>query len=618
MTRNEKETRLCFKLYAHALHRGDIVHSDAAYGTGGRNIRQYTDRLKGCLRNHRGTYRNSHREYKPEFSGIYIDATGKINIYAGDFYDNTATTTYGGAIGTGIATGTSTVHNAVIVGNSANKGDARGGGIWSCTIGIVNFEERSVTIGGNTANNRGAQVCIESTAKPIMPQKAIDGTPYDWYWDMAGQRYPGKVIPFANGVTPAEYDGSGITLTNANSVTASSIGNLKAQFPEGKVFIYNNTAVCGGGVGGNGRILFAADQVELPTPTPTPTPTSEPTPTPTPIPGENSLVIHKYGLEDLSLSGPKGSGEELDASQLPDSAIPLPGIGFNLYLIDIFSHEAPPDCVNFALDDPYHPTKLYSPAIDTEHAYALLFIASETTDSTGLAVFNGLSDGLYLIVEQQNEDIIGVSGPCIVPLPLYNTGNDTWLTTVHLYPKNEYPKEEQPHSAQIEILKVSANDPAHKLQGASFKLSLMGSGEEGTFLRKDTSGKILYPGDEGYTDAEDWELTTGTDGLALFDGIKAYMGIYPKVYLMYYIFETEAPGGYIKLAAPIEAAFTAHGSGESNVYAIHCTIENSSAAPYPHTGGRGTRITTILGIALLLLTVVFAFAFARRSRRASL
>ena len=191
--------------------------------------------------------------------GIYIDTKGKTVLYAGDLYNNTATSRYGGAIGTGTtpqAAG-NLIYNAVIVGNRADKNDGRGGGVWSCPSGIVSIAENSTVIAGNSAAKRGAQVCIESTKSTTIPMKTFAGADYNWKWDMEGKRYPGVNVNFENGVTPPDYDRSGITLANTVQITAANLDALKAEFPAGKVFIYNNSAGCGGGVGGNGSISFA-------------------------------------------------------------------------------------------------------------------------------------------------------------------------------------------------------------------------------------------------------------------------------------------------------------------------------------------------------------------------
>lgn len=520
-----------------------------------------------------------------EGGGIYIDTKGKITLFAGDLYNNTATSTYGGAIGTGTTpqSAGNTVHNAVIVGNTANKGDARGGGIWGCPAGKITFENESVIIGGNSATKRGAQICIESSSKPAIPTKMIGGVPYEWYWDIETKRYPAVSTPFVNGATPSGYEGYDISLSNSLTVTVSDINSLKAKFPGGKVFIYNNTAACGGGVGGNGSISFVADEV--------------------PPPDSNKLIVHKYLMADVNSAGPRGNGTELNASQLPAGASPLEGITFHLYLIDLSSHDGKaPDYADYALDDKYTPTKLYSPENDTANYYPLSFIAAEITNTSGLAVFDGLDDGLYLIVEQQSPHT-SVIAPSIVPLPLRNEDNNEMMQTVHIYPKNE---RTMPAAAKIVILKVSEKNHSQTLPGASFKISLENTGNVGTFVRKDTTGKILYPGDAGYGAANDWEITTKSDGIAEFLGIKYYTGTHPVVYLKYYIFETNAPSGFNKLTEPVEVDFgnQAYYDEDFGGYIISETVYNNVGIMFPETGGTGTFALILAGFILTVSSLI--------------
>lgn len=359
-----------------------------------------------------------------EGGGIYIDSKGRIILNAGDFYENNATSTYGGAIGTGTApqSAGNTVHNAVIVGNKANTGDGRGGGIWSCPQGAVTFEEKSIIIGGNSSSKSGAQVCIESSTKPTMPTKMIGGANYEWYWDMQGKRYPGTSIPFTNGVLPAEYDSSGITLTNTLNITAANLSALKTLYSQGKVFMYNNTAACGGAVGGNGSISFIADPVS-------------------PDPDKNTLIVHKYLVSNIEDYTKPGNGQFLDpTSEHLQGAIPLEDINFKLYKINLTSHSGKaPNYADFAVDEQNR--NLYSPKTDTTNPYPLEYIDSKITAKIGIdgiATFDNLDDGLYLLVEQPDPQnrVKNPILPCIIPLPLPMEESPD-LTIVHIYPKNE-------------------------------------------------------------------------------------------------------------------------------------------------------------------------------------
>ena len=197
-----------------------------------------------------------------EGGGVYLNSDGKATLNAGYFYKNTASSTFGGAIGTGNARRyESIIHNAVIVNNTANAGDGRGGGIWSCPQGTVRFEEESVLFGTNTAKKWGDQLSIESDSPFVIPQTALGGDSYEWYWNVNSPKIAAQ--PFVNGETPYEFNGYRIALNNTTAVNSTTLEELTAEFSEGKVFIFDNTAACGGGVGGNGWVSFVADKTHF-------------------------------------------------------------------------------------------------------------------------------------------------------------------------------------------------------------------------------------------------------------------------------------------------------------------------------------------------------------------
>lgn len=391
------------------MYDGEISNNTANSSGGGLNVDGEFIMYNGAIFNNKAT----------KGGGICING-GIIEIYAGYFYGNKSigSAEDGGAIGTGGSTSkTSKIHNAVIVGNSATH---YGGGIYSCTSGYVEIEEKSIIIGGNSATGRGAQLCIErQNPYTVIPEKMIGGADYEWYWDMGGKRYsPTNQIKFKNGYFPKEtgteydgyaYDSSGLNLTNTIS-TVANLATLEALYPKGKVFIFNNSAVDGGGVGGNGSISFVADE---------------------PAPDKNKLVVHKYIMSDLSLATTPWSGKEVKVEDLPPSARPLGGITFKLYEI-IYTGTPPTD--KFDFNDSVSPPTLTSNKI----VYSLKPIGDPiiTAENTGVATFDNLDDGLYLIVEVPSPNITPIS-PCIIKLPFNNEEDDIDLKEVHIYPKNK-------------------------------------------------------------------------------------------------------------------------------------------------------------------------------------
>lgn len=156
------------------------------------------------------------------------------------------------------------------------------------------------------------------------------------------------------------------------------------------------------------------------------------------------------------------------------------------------------------------------------------------------------------------------------------------------------------HTGKINITKKSSADQNTLLNGVEFKIA---SSEDnaiaGNYLKKAADDTILDVNDAGYADAADYVATTA-DGKASFAGLRDYdeaNGL--TTYRSYYIVETKAAAGYELLDAPVEVSFTVDNSTEAVHYTISKDVLNTPKTNLPLTGGMGTVLFSVAGIALL-------------------
>lgn len=158
----------------------------------------------------------------------------------------------------------------------------------------------------------------------------------------------------------------------------------------------------------------------------------------------------------------------------------------------------------------------------------------------------------------------------------------------------------------IKIDKFVKDQEADKLAGAKFDLyrtltaAEIAAGETGT--------PIPHTGLNGKQIESD--LTTDNNGAATFAKYEANGTKYD-----YYLVETQAPSGYNLLDNAVKVNFTdADVEATAGVYTVK--VSNSSGIQLPITGGTGTVIFTIIGIALMVGAVVL-FVVSRKKAKES-
>lgn len=151
----------------------------------------------------------------------------------------------------------------------------------------------------------------------------------------------------------------------------------------------------------------------------------------------------------------------------------------------------------------------------------------------------------------------------------------------------------------IKINKYRAGEPTTKLAGAKFDLyRTVYPGETGVTIPHTSIQGIKLEGDK----------VTAADGSVTFDKYEANDDNYD-----YYLVETQAPSGYNLLDNAVKVNFTDDDVAMTDgVYTVK--VENTSGIQLPITGGTGTVIFTVVGIALMVGAVVLLVVSRKKSK----
>lgn len=197
-----------------------------------------------------------------------------------------------------------------------------------------------------------------------------------------------------------------------------------------------------------------------------------------------SITIHKY--EYNGKEGIKGTGSEEDQDQVPDGpngAKPLEGAGFTIYRV----------ADEKALEQYYstNPTALPSVEEYTEDGkikpkYENKQVGDQiTTDTKGIASFEDLELGFYVVVETKTPDkVTKPIEPFLVSVPMTTTDGENWLYDVHVYPKNNT-------TYGGVTLEKQGNTEADKLAGVTFELQKKTGNTWTNVTTSESNGKDL-------------------------------------------------------------------------------------------------------------------------------
>ena len=146
-----------------------------------------------------------------------------------------------------------------------------------------------------------------------------------------------------------------------------------------------------------------------------------------------SITIHKYEYNESG--GEAGTGETTDVNKVPSDAKALEGAGFTIYKVADID-----DLAKYYNANPESLPSVDDYLTDGEiNASKVLETKSEVkTDNAGIAKFDNLALGFYVVVETTTPDKVTTPvKPFIVSVPMTTKDGDNWLYDVHVYPKNK-------------------------------------------------------------------------------------------------------------------------------------------------------------------------------------
>lgn len=209
---------------------------------------------------------------------------------------------------------------------------------------------------------------------------------------------------------------------------------------------------------------------------------------------KGSITIHKY--EYNGTGGIKGTGSEND--QAPVGAKALEGAGFTIYKVADVK-----DLENYYSTNP---TELPSVGEYTENGkikteYEDNKVGSQiTTNTNGIAAFENLELGFYVVVETKTPDKVTTAvEPFLVSVPMTTTDGDNWLYDVHVYPKNRT-------TYGGVTLEKQGNTKEEKLAGVTFVLQKKNGDTWTNVTNSESNGSVL-------------DLVTDKNGQIRVDGL---------------------------------------------------------------------------------------------------
>lgn len=247
---------------------------------------------------------------------------------------------------------------------------------------------------------------------------------------------------------------------------------------------------------------------------------------------KGSITIHKYvhakDEQGSIVPGQAGTGQEI-TGDVPGGGSPLAGVTFTIYKVkgsdyieDLYSGSATgeelpktADAIKekYGIEEETDPNNIKASGrwIVTENGIGSDIFAtaqSVTTDANGVAAFQNLAVGIYLVVESDSPDTVSAAAdPFLVSVPM-TVDNSKWLYDVHVYPKNETVV-----SGDIKLFKMGMTAGSDKtdavpLEGVTFVLQKQTDDNRWVDITNEVDGSFQ----DGNENAPRHNLTTDANG----------------------------------------------------------------------------------------------------------
>lgn len=238
-------------------------------------------------------------------------------------------------------------------------------------------------------------------------------------------------------------------------------------------------------------------------------------------------------------------------------------------------------------------------SVSVNGAEATAYTADVTVNADGTQTFTvdltnvALNEDGSVNYDNLNKSIVITYAAKVVDL----TVNNKAYPNVGDHDFSDKYDETNSYTASIEVTKLGENGEA--LEGAEFVII----NAEGLYAVL-SDGKLVS-WTEDIDEAS--HITTGADGKATAYGFDKD--------LAYKVLEVVAPNGYSVNTNEVDVTFNQATAGDDSTWAGTATVNDTKLSSLPFTGGIGTTIFTVLGVAIMVAAAALFFATKKKSTK---